>query len=84
MVYGVIFCFKLSLGTIYQIRYHLGSLYNTNFSEISILNCRNPRWRTRITMKTILLCISIDVLYFQFLNILLLGIYVLQSNKLDF
>ena len=35
-------------------------------------------------MKTILLCISIDVLYFQLLNILLLGIYVLQSNNFDF
>ena len=35
-------------------------------------------------MKTVLLCISIDVLYFQFLNILLLGIYVLQSNNFDF
>ena len=40
-------------------------------------------WRTRITMKTILLCFSIDVLYFQFRNILLLVIYVLQSNNFD-
>ena len=29
-------------------------------------------------MKTILLCSSIDVLYFQFLNIILLRFYVLQ------
>ena len=35
-------------------------------------------------MKTILLCISIDLLYFQFLNSLLLRIYVLQSNNFDF
>ena len=35
-------------------------------------------------MKTILLFIWIDVLYFQFLNILLVGIYFLQSNNFDF
>ena len=34
-------------------------------------------------MKTILLGILIDVLYFQFLDILLLGIYVLQPNNFD-
>ena len=32
-------------------------------------------------MKTILLCFSIYMLYFQVLNILLLVIYVLQSNN---
>ena len=35
-------------------------------------------------MKTSLLCISIDALYFQLWNILLLGIYVLHSNNFDF
>ena len=35
-------------------------------------------------MKTIFVCISVDVLYFQFWNILLLGIYVFHSNNLDF
>ena len=37
-------------------------------------------------VKTILLCISIDVLYtyFRFLNIILLGTYVLQSNNFNF
>ena len=35
-------------------------------------------------MKTILACNSIDVLYFKLLNILLLDIYVLQSNNFDF
>ena len=49
-----------------------------------ILSCRNPRWGTRITMKTILLCILIDVFYFQFWDIRLLGIYVLQSNNVDY
>ena len=35
-------------------------------------------------MNTILLCISIDTLYFQLWNIFLLGIYALQSNNFDF
>ena len=35
-------------------------------------------------MTMILYIISIYVLYFQFWNIILLGIYVLQSNNFDF
>ena len=83
MFYGVICFFSLSLATIYQIRYNSAFLIPISV-EYLFFNCRNPRWRTRSTMKTILLCISINVLYFQFVNILLLGIYELQSNNLDF
>ena len=83
MVYGVIRFFSLILATIYQIRYNLAYII-LKFREVFILSCRTSRWQTTIAMKTTLLCISIDVYYFQFFNILLLGIYVWQSNNFDF